>query len=297
VIGAVAAQLLLGGLPARAAPLDPDCSYPAGYPGDGASKVAVAGWMANGAKARAIPPELPVMGALVESNLQNLPPDADNRAGYFRMQRSIWDHPPYAGFPSNPDLQLRWFIDAALAVRTQRADAGDTEYGKSEESWGQWAADVLLPPQQLRGQYQPRLEEARGLIEQTCSLGGTLPAGGGAGPALGFSVRSSQPVLSQRGVLVRVGCAASACLVRAVVRFSIPGPAGAFEARVFRAGSRFASLAPGESVRLRIRFRRALLRRVGSALRRDVPVAARLTVAAVDGTGNGVSRSRQVHFH
>jgi hypothetical protein len=252
--------------------------------------------MAHGAKARVVPPELPVMGALVESGLRNLPPDGEDRAGYFRMRRSIWDHPPYAGFPSDPELQLRWFVVAALAVQTQRVDAGDTEYGKSEDSWGRWAADVLTPPEHLRGEYQPRLEEARRLIEPTCSTGGVLGAGGGRALAVRFSVFTTQPVVRQRGIVLRVGCPTRACLARAVVRFTLPDRRDAFASRVVRRGSRFVSLARGEASRLRIRFRPGLLRRVRRALARDVRLGARLTVGATDGAGSGVSRSRTVRF-
>ena len=293
VIWAVTVPLLLAAGVARAAPLDPECSFPAGYPGDSASREAIAGWMAHRAKERAIPPELPVMAALAESGLQNLDSAGGDRAGYFRMQRSVWDHGPYAGFPSNPELQLSWFIDSAVAARTHRVDGGDTSFGQAEQGWGAWIADVLQPPEHLRGQYQPRLEEARALIVKRCSLpGGRSPEGEGAGPAIGFAIRASQRVVRLRGVVVRVSCPAEACLTRALVRFSIPG-----EARVYRVGSRFVGLTRGETVRVRVPFRPTLLRKVRRALRRGVRLRAKLTVAVLDNSGNGVSRVSRVRFH
>jgi len=58
--------------------------------------------MAHGARARGIPGELPVMGALVESGLANLKwGDADS-AGFFGMRVGIWNQGEYSGYPENP---------------------------------------------------------------------------------------------------------------------------------------------------------------------------------------------------
>jgi hypothetical protein len=145
------------------------CTAPIPYPGDLASREAVAQWMAHGARARSIPGELPVMAALVESGLRNLNiPDVDS-AGYFGMRRAIWDMGIYAGFPDRPDLQLTWFIDQALAVRAIRVASGDLVFGTDPGRWGEWIADVTRPAEEFRGRYQPRLGEARGLIGAACS--------------------------------------------------------------------------------------------------------------------------------
>ena len=282
LIGAVTVPLLLSAGIARAAPLDPACSYPAPYPGDMGDQAAIAGWMAHGAKARGIPPELPVMGALAESGLRNLPDRGNDRAGYFQMQRSVWDKGPYAGFTSNPDLQLGWFVDYALAVRQQRIDGGDPDFGQSELEWGAWIADVLLPPENLRGQYQARLEEARGLIEQSCSL----PTVDDMAPAMSFVIHASQRVRRVRGVVVRLACPAEDCLAAATALVSVPGAARAYSAR-----SRFVGLERGETVRLRIAFRPALMARVRRALRRGARVRAKVTVGVLDAAGNGTSRT------
>jgi Bacterial Ig domain len=154
-----------------------DCDGPIAYPGDLAPSSAIAAWMAHGARARGIPGELPVMGALVASGLKNLPfGDADEK-GFFGMREGIWNQGPYAGFPDHPELQLMWFIDHALTVRTTRIAAGDADFGLDPLSWGEWIADVLLPAQQLRGQYQPKLGEAQQLIGPDC-LGFRLPRAG-----------------------------------------------------------------------------------------------------------------------
>ena len=131
------------------------------YPGDDAPATAIAQWMAYHAEEASLPPELPVMAALVESGLKNLPPGDTDSIGYFQMRTSIWDRDPYAGFATNPQLQLKWFIDQALLVRNQRLAAG---LDVGEASWGEWIADVQRPAESLRYRYQLRLEEARSLL-------------------------------------------------------------------------------------------------------------------------------------
>ena len=133
------------------------------YPGDAAPAAPIAQWMGYYAVKAHIPAELPVMAALVESNLHNLPPgttDADT-AGYFQMRISIWNTGPYAGFPTNPQLQLQWFIDQALIARDQRLAAG---LPITEAYYGEWVADVIRPPETDRGRYQLRLGDARTLL-------------------------------------------------------------------------------------------------------------------------------------
>jgi Bacterial cadherin-like domain len=154
-----------------------DCDSPVGYPGDNASSSEIAVWMAHGARARGLPGELPVMGALVESGLKNLSGGDADQKGFFGMREGIWNSGPYAGFPDHPELQLKWFIDYALAVRTARIAAGDADFGLDPLSWGEWIADVLLPAAQYRGRYQLRLAEARELIGPDC-LGFRLPHAG-----------------------------------------------------------------------------------------------------------------------
>lgn len=166
VLIASAALVLLTAAPAAAAP---GCATPVTYPGDAAPKVALAQWMASGARARAIPGELPVMAALVESGLTNLHvADADS-VGFFQMRLSIWNAGPYLGYPDNPNLQLKWFIDQALAVRAGKIAKGDAAFGQNPALYGEWVADVERPAEQYRYRYQLRLAEARGLIGPACA--------------------------------------------------------------------------------------------------------------------------------
>jgi hypothetical protein len=137
---------------------------PADYPGDGAGQKALAKWLAKQAEEAGLPPELPVMAALVESGVRNLDfGDADS-VGFFQMRVSIWNKGEYAGYPDNPGLQIKWFIDTALAHKKAQIAAGDAGFGKDPRTWGEWIADVERPAEQYRGRYQLRLAEARRLL-------------------------------------------------------------------------------------------------------------------------------------
>ena len=72
-------------------------------------------------------PQLPVMASLVESGMKNLNfGDADS-VGFFQMRVGIWNQGDYAGFPDKPELQVKWFLDNAEAVKKQRIAAGQVD--------------------------------------------------------------------------------------------------------------------------------------------------------------------------
>jgi len=129
-----------------------------------AGQVAVAHWMAQGARDAGLPGELPVMAALTESGLRNLPYGDRDSVGYFQMRQAIWDSGPYAGFLARPELQLRWFLDHALAVRDAHLAAGDVAFGSDPAAWGGWIADVERPAEPYRGRYQGQLAAAQALL-------------------------------------------------------------------------------------------------------------------------------------
>ena len=90
------------------------------YPGDDAPKEQLAAWLGKQAEKRGLPKELPVMAALVESGVKNLNfGDADS-VGFFQMRVGIWNQGEYAGYPEKPELQAKWFLDQAEAVKKQR---------------------------------------------------------------------------------------------------------------------------------------------------------------------------------
>ena len=146
------------------------------YPGDDASQPEVAAWMGSEAQRRGLPAELPVMAGLVESGLRNLSGGDADSVGFFQMRVGIWNQGDYAGYPDKAELQLKWFLDQAAAVKQQRIAAGKPV--NDPGSYGDWIADVERPAVQYRGRYQLRLEEARGLLRQGAQSGGGRGDGG-----------------------------------------------------------------------------------------------------------------------
>jgi hypothetical protein len=143
------------------------------YPGDDAPPEQIAGWMGAEAQKRGIPPELPVMAALVESNLENLNYGDADSIGFFQMRASIWDQGEYAGYGAQPDKQIDWFLDTAEAVQQQRVAAGLSV--KDSSQYGEWIADIERPAEEYRGRYQPRLAEAQALLEKAGLAGSNDP--------------------------------------------------------------------------------------------------------------------------
>ena len=134
------------------------------YPGDNAPRSAIAAWMGQAAQRAGLPPELPVMAALVESGLKNDRFGDRDSLGFFQMRTSIWDHGKYAGFPNDPRLQLKWFIDEAQALKATRLHEGAAGFGTDPSGYGNWIADIERPAFQYRGRYQLQLETARELL-------------------------------------------------------------------------------------------------------------------------------------
>jgi hypothetical protein len=145
----------------------PPCSGDRPYPGDGASRKALSSWLAGAAIERQLPPELPVIAALEETGLKNLPAGDSGSVGFFQMRVGVWEN-AYPGYESRPDLQLRWFLDRAKDVLRARNQAGLSS-GPTE--FGDWIADVERPEGQYRGRYQLRLAEARKLVHEACGGG------------------------------------------------------------------------------------------------------------------------------
>jgi hypothetical protein len=257
------------------------CSFAGGYPGDFAEKPQLAAWMATGAIGSGLPGELPVMGALVESGLTNLPAGDADTVGYFQMRESIWNKDDYAGYPENPDLQLRWFVDHAVAVDEARVASGQAPFGPDETQWGEWAADVLRPAQPYRGRYQLRLADARALIVAGCGGPDTTP------PDLRVSGRRRQDPLAGRLLVLEASCPVEACVASA--RGTI-----ASAARTYRIVSRARHIARGGRAKLRLRLKRRIRRALGRALLRRGRLKARIAVTATDAAGNFSRVSRSI---
>jgi NlpC/P60 family len=129
------------------------------YPGDDASPQELAAWMGAHAMRAGLPPELPVMAALTESGLRNVPYGDRDSVGFFQMREGIWDQGPYAGYIHRPRLQIKWFIEHALAVRDE-----DPAVAQSPERWGEWIANIERPAAQYRFRYQLQLSAAQELV-------------------------------------------------------------------------------------------------------------------------------------
>jgi cell wall-associated NlpC family hydrolase len=144
---------------ADAAPTPAAPPPPIPYPGDQATPQQIAAWMGARAQQAGLPPELPVMAALTESGLHNLNYGDRDSVGFFQMRLGIWNEGPYAGYPDHPDLQLQWFIDHAVAARSQAPALAD-----SPSTWGEWVANVEQPAAQYRYRYQLQLATAQDLL-------------------------------------------------------------------------------------------------------------------------------------
>lgn len=101
------------------------------------------------------------MAALTESDLHNLSYGDRDSVGFFQMRVGIWNQGAYAGYPSNPQLQIKWFIDQALAAKAQ-----NPALAQSPSSWGEWAASVEQPAAQYRFRYGLQLVPAQGLLRR-----------------------------------------------------------------------------------------------------------------------------------
>ena len=118
------------------------------------------------------------MAALVESGMHNLDHGDADSIGYFQMRFGTWNQGPYAGYRDHAELQLKWFLDQAEAVKRQRVAAGQSV--DDANGYGEWIADVERPRADYRGRYQPRLADARGLLRQAPDSGHDR-GGAGAG--------------------------------------------------------------------------------------------------------------------
>src|SRR5262249_21777851 len=128
------------------------------YPGDNASQAQIAAWMGNLAQQRGLPRELPVMASLVESGMKNINYGDRDSVGFYQMRTGIWNQGAYAGFPDKPELQVKWFLDQAEAVKQQRLAAGQSV--TDPHQYGDWIADIERPAEQYRGRYQLQLDQA-----------------------------------------------------------------------------------------------------------------------------------------
>jgi hypothetical protein len=148
------------------------------------------------------------MAGLGESGLRNLHKKGNPFAGFFSMHRAL-NTGPYHGFRSDPELQLRWFTDTAIAVRQRQIAEGDGEFGSASTGFGLWIADVERPTRENRDGYQPYLDDAESLLDGSC-----LPAGhepDRTPPSLRVTAARRQ----RGAVVLAVRCPAEQCVAAA----------------------------------------------------------------------------------
>ena len=246
-----------GGMPA------PDFNEPcpAVYPGDDAAKERIARWMARGAADSGLPLELPVMAAITESGLRNL--RGDTYHGFFGMHDSL-NSGDYRGFPRNPDLQVRWFLDSARLVRQRRVAVGRPDPAQDEAAYGIWIADVERPAPENRDGYQPYLDDAGKLLDEPCRPSSFEPDEGA--PPLKVAAASRQRDV----IVVKARCPREPCLVGA----------RAEPRRRVRAAPALASEGAAVTLTLAARARRS--------------VRLVVTVTAVDEAGNATRKRKRI---
>ena len=181
---------------------------PAGYPGDDAKRTPIARWMARGAALRGVPQELPVMAGLAESGLRNLNTKGNPFAGFFSMHRSLGKG-DYRGFPRDPELQLRWFLDTAVIVRQREIAEGDEDYASDPSGYGLWIADIERPAPENRDGYQPYLDDADKLLTESCRPSDHVDDD--TPPALRIKAAGRQ----RDTVAISARCPSEACMVAA----------------------------------------------------------------------------------
>jgi hypothetical protein len=167
-------------LAAEAGAQSAPCSFRLGYPGDSAAPPSIAAWLAGRATAAGLPPELPVMASLIESGLQNIAGGDADSVGFFQMRVGIWNKGVYLGYPDQPELQVKWFLDQAAAVRNSAFLHGNRAYVESAAGYGRWIDDALRPGGNSRKSYQAALARARALIDEGRSAAGSWPFIGSA---------------------------------------------------------------------------------------------------------------------
>jgi hypothetical protein len=293
---------------AIAAPAAQACPRPGVYPGDDASPESLAQWMAQGAETAGLPGELPVMAALVASGLKNLDYGDADSLGFFQMRSGIWNQGPYAGYPDHPELQLQWFIDQATDVRQARVAAGSADPITDDNMWGDWIADVMRPPEQQRGAYQPRLGEARQLIGPACAppppapppapvdASPPTPADAAPGPAadvvpplVRLGGASRQRALRRGALVVQVVCPAESCVASATASVRVPG-----DARAFRLAARGRAIPAGASATLTLTMNARLKAAARHALHDHRSPSAKVVVTVADAAGNRTAALRSV---
>ena len=219
------------------------------------------------------------MAGIAESGLRNI--RGTTHHGFFGMHESL-NRGEYRGFPGNPELQLKWFIDTAQLVRQRLLASGRPDPAADPRSYGEWIADIERPAPENRDGYQPHLAEARRLVASKCAPPRVSDT---AAPRAIARIAAPQRPSTTGGIVARLRCPDGDCLAGATA--SVP-VAGSDDPRILRA----APAEPPERgfATLVIRVPRVVRRR----LARGASVRVSVTALAVDVSGNVTRRTRLV---
>jgi hypothetical protein len=242
--------------------------------------------MANGARALGLPGEIPVMAGLVESGLRNLNYGDADSLGFFQMRTSIWNKGAYKGYPTNPDLQLKWFTDQATSVRAYYVSKGKGDPAASESTYGVWIADIERPAEQYRGRYQTRLAEAQTLIAKTCP---GLQGINVTAPLSHLSIKKRQHPGKSGQIDVRVICPSAPCNANMRAVFKLPG-----RKKQIRLSSDVTMLQAGKRGTVRIELVRSMRKRIRNALSGGATTRARLRISVAGVNGAATVRVRKI---
>lgn len=263
------------------------CGRDVPYPGDTATKVEQANWMANYAVVRDIPGELPVMAALVESGVRNLNYGDRDSVGFFQMRTSIWNQGEYRGYLKNPDLQMKWFTDTAAKVRLQYIAAAKPDPASTTDSYGVWIADIERPAEQYRGRYQKRLEEARALVAETCP---NLQRQDPNQLRVAVSIPDKQRSHRSGAIVAKLRCPGEPCNASANALVKLPG-----QRRLLRLNSDTLMLPAGKRGAVRVIVRKQIRARLRKALASGA-IRAQLRVEISDAQGRITTRTEKIRI-
>ena len=116
--------------------------------------------MAAAARRAGVPPELPIMTALVESRFRNLNHGDRDSVGMFQ-QRAAWG--PFS-VRHNPIKSAEMFFKGGQGGQRGAVDFKNQFKSRGPSAYGQWAQAVQVSA--FPGRYQQRLGEARRLLRQ-----------------------------------------------------------------------------------------------------------------------------------
>ena len=225
------------------------------------------------------------------------------------MRRAIWDTGAYAGYPQDPSLQMRWFLDRAASFRMQWIAAGRPDPAGDERMWGEWAADILLPAQSQRFRYQQRLADARALVGAPCTdtampgLPAPLPLpppppppppaapADTTAPLVRVSGASSQRALPRGAIVLGVRCPDERCTTSAAAAVALPGRQRALKIVL---GER--AMAAGSTRRLRFVLSAGARSRLRAALRTRRSLRATVRITVRDAADNTIVHTRTVRL-